>query len=157
MKAKLSLLAIAIAGIVVFGACDNTTSTAASSTTSPAYVAGQTFGSSLLNLYSMYKQNGKIDVTNVNTMLQLAQLATATNNIKNNLKNTDFYLSFVQGAVLGSQQKITQNSAGSIINSLTGVNFGNIAQAASGSGTVDASTVSSVTNALSSVFSLMGK
>lgn len=156
MKAKLSLLAIAIAGIIVFGACNNTTTSGVSgSTSSPAYTSGQTMGSSLFNLYTMYKQNGKIDITNVNTMLQLAQLATATTNIKENLKNTDFYLSFVQGAILGSQQKITQNNASGVINALTGINFGNIAQAATG-GSIDANTVTSVTNALSSVFSLMG-
>ena len=153
MKAKLSLVAIVMAGFILFGACGSTSNIA---TTSPAYISGSSFGSSLLSLYSQYKQNGKIDFKNTSTLLQLAQLATSCSAIKENLKNKDFYSSFVQGAVIGSQQNISQNNAGGIINALTGLNFGNIAQAATGAASVQNNTVTDVTNTLTSLFGLFG-
>lgn len=154
MKAKLSLVAIVMAGFIVFGACGPSSSTV--SNTSPAYVSGSSFGSSLLGLYTQYKQTGKIDFKNTNTLLQLVQLATSCNTIKENMKDKAFYGNFVQGAILGSQQNITNNNAGGIINALTGLNFGNISQAASGNGTVNPTTAANVTNTLVSLFSLFG-
>ena len=142
MKVKLSLAAIVVVGFIVLGACNTTSSVGSSS--SPAYNSGQLFGSSLLSLYSDYKQAGKIDMSNTGTMLQVAQLATSCSVIKQNISNKDFYMSFVEGAVLGSQQNVTQNNASNIINTLTGVDFGNIA-------------VSGVVNSLNSVFSMFGK
>lgn len=156
MKAKISLVAIVMAGFILFGACGSTGSLG-SNTSSPAYVSGSSFGSSLLGLYTQYKQTGKIDFKNTNTLLQLVQLATSCNTIKENLNDKNFYGTFVQGAVLGSQQKVTTNNAGGIINALTGLNFGNIAQAATGGGSVNATTVNNVTNTLTSLFSLFGK
>lgn len=75
MKVKLSLAAIVVVGFIVLGACNTTSSVG--STSSPAYNSGQLFGSSLLSLYSDYKQAGKIDMSNTGTMLQVAQLATS--------------------------------------------------------------------------------
>ena len=69
----------------------------------------------------------------------------------------DFYMSFVEGAVLGSQQNVTQNNASNIINTLTGVDFGNIADAVANGGTLSPGTVSGVVNSLNSVFSMFGK
>ena len=149
MKVKLSLAAIVVVGFIVLGACNTTSSVG--STSSPAYNSGQLFGSSLLSLYSDYKQAGKIDMSNTGTMLQVAQLATSCSVIKQNLSNKDFYMSFVEGAVLGSQQNVTQN------NTLTGVDFGNIADAVANGGTLSAGTVSGVVNSLNSVFSMFGK
>ena len=62
MKVKLSLAAIVVVGFIVLGACNTTSSVGSSS--SPAYNSGQLFGSSLLSLYSDYKQAGKIDMSN---------------------------------------------------------------------------------------------
>ena len=150
MKVKLSLAAIVVVGFIVLGACNTTSSVG--STSSPAYNSGQLFGSSLLSLYSDYKQAGKIDMSNTGTMLQVAQLATSCSVIKQN-----FYMSFVEGAVLGSQQNVTQNNASNIINTLTGVDFGNIADAVANGGTLSPGTVSGVVNSLNSVFSMFGK
>lgn len=96
-------------------------------------------------------------MSNTGTMLQVAQLATSCSVIKQNLSNKDFYMSFVEGAVLGSQQNVTQNNASNIINTLTGVDFGNIADAVANGGTLSAGTVSGVVNSLNSVFSMFGK
>ena len=155
MKVKLSLAAIVVVGFIVLGACNTTSSVGSCS--SPAYNSGQLFGSSLLSLYSDYKQAGKIDMSNTGTMLQVAQLATSCSVIKQNLSNKDFYMSFVEGAVLGSQQNVTQNNASNIINTLTGVDFGNIADAVANGGTLSPGTVSGVVNSLNSVFSMFGK
>ena len=96
-------------------------------------------------------------MSNTGTMLQVAQLATSCSVIKQNLSNKDFYMSFVEGAVLGSQQNVTQNNASNIINTLTGVDFGNIADAVANGGTLSPGTVSGVVNSLNSVFSMFGK
>lgn len=156
MKAKISLLAIVIAGFIVLGACNNSSSLGDSSS-EPAYISGQSFGSSILGLYSIYKQNGNIDFSSPTTLLQLAQLSTSIATIKQNINNRDFYGSFVQGAILGSQQNITQNNVGNIINSLTGVDFGNIAEVVTGSGELSGNTVANVSNTLNSVFGMLGK
>ncbi|MDR3326791.1 MAG: hypothetical protein LBT04_01430 [Prevotellaceae bacterium] len=162
MKAKLSLVALVMAGFIVFAACGTTSSSSTSSSgstaSSAAYTTGQSFGGSLLGLYSQYKSNGnKIDFKNTTTLLQLMQLSTSVTVIKQNLSNKTFYGQFVQGAVVGSQQNVTQSNASSIIDTLTGLNFGNIAQASTGNGTVNSSTATTVTNTLSTLFNMFGK
>ena len=155
MKVKISLIAIVMAGLIVAGAYVSSTGSIGGSS-SPAYSAGQSFGGSILNLYSIYKQNGRIDLSNANTLLQISQLAMTTNTVKDNLKNKDFYPSFVQGAVFGSQQKVNEGNIGTIIDTLTGLNLGGIVESAT-NGTIDSSTASSVTSALSSIFNVIGK
>ncbi len=159
MKVKFSLLAIVIAGFMVATSCGSNLgkSGVVTAANSPAYMTGQSFGGSLLGLYSQYKQTGKIDFNNANTLLQVMQLATSCNAVKSNLKNTNFYGSFVQGAILGSQQRITQSNAGGIISALTGLNFGNVAQAATGGGAINPNTATAVASTLTSVFNAFGK
>jgi hypothetical protein len=159
MKVKFSLAAIVMAGFIIVASCGSTGTTSNTTTAnSAAYSTGQSFGSSLLGLYASYKTNGnKINFNDAGTLLQLLQLSTSVATIKQNKSNTSFYGQFVQGAVFGSQQNITQNNAGSIINALTGLNFGNIGQAATGNGSVNSSTINSVTTTLTSLFGMFGK
>ncbi|MDR0829494.1 MAG: hypothetical protein LBN95_05210 [Prevotellaceae bacterium] len=158
MKAKLSLVAVVLAGFMVFAACGTTSSGggATTSVASPAYTSGQSFGSSLLTLYSQYQSTKKIDFKNPTTLLSLMQLATSATVIKQNLSNKTFYADFAKGAVLGSQQKVSQNNLTGIVSALSGLDLAGLATAATNQN-VPTTTQSTVTSALSSIFGLLGK
>jgi hypothetical protein len=160
MKAKFSLVAVVLAGFILFAACGTTSSSTAArpatTTTSAGYTTGQTFGTSVLALYSQYKTSKTINFKDPTTLLQVLQLATSATVIKQNLKNTAFYADFTKGAVLGSQNNISSSNVGSILNLITGLDLNGIASAAS-SKNVTTTTASSVTTALTSIFGLFGK
>jgi hypothetical protein len=159
MKAKISLIAIIMAGFILFAACGSTgggSTVASSPMQSAAYNSGSAAGSSLLGLYSQYKSTGKIDFQSANTYLQLLTLATNVQTIKANAKNTTFYSQFAQGAIFGSQQKVNNNNVGSVISALTGLDLSGITGAGSASN-VSNSTASNVLNGLTGLFGLLGK
>ncbi|MDR2684902.1 MAG: hypothetical protein LBB53_05940 [Prevotellaceae bacterium] len=161
MKAKVSLAAVVLAGFIFFMACGSTSSSSGSSrpvisTVTPAYTTGQSFGSSILALYSQYKATKKIDFKDPTTLLSVLQLATSATSIKQNLTNKAFYADFAAGALLGSQQSVNQNNLGGILNSLSGLDLAGLASAAS-SKNVPASTADAATSALSTIFGLLGK
>ena len=156
MKAKISLAAIVMAGFILFAAC-GTTSSGGSTTSSPAssaaYNTGSVVGQSLLGIYQQYKSSGKIDLKNPTTILQLLALSTQIETVKQNYKNASFYADFTKGAVLGSQNTISNSNVGGVVNALTGLNLGGIT---SGGG-VPASNTTNVMNGLTTILGLFGK
>ena len=160
MKAKISLLAIVMAGFILFAACSSSSSgskTTSSPASSAGYQSGSQIGSSLLSLYTQYKSAGnKIDFNNMNTYLQLLTLATNVQTIKNNAKNATFYAQFAQGAMASSQSIINNKNVNGVFNLLSGLDLTGIVSAGSASN-ITTATANTVVNNLSGIFALFGK
>lgn len=99
-----------------------------------AQALGQTCGSAVLGLYNSYKSTGTIDLTNSNNLTNALALATCYTQLRQNKDNNNYRNAFTSGLILSSAGLITNQNAGSFINTLLG---------AQQLGTVNASTPSS--------------
>ena len=159
MKAKISLVAIVMAGFILFASCGSTSSSSKSTTSSAStstaqtqgYNTGSAVGTSLLGLYQQYKTTKTLDFKNANTYLQLMTLATQVSTIKQNYQNPTFYAGFTKGAVVGSQQTVNQSNVSGVINALVGLDLSGILSGNS------SNVSSSVLNGLTNIFNLFGK
>ena len=96
--------------------------------------AQTTCGSAVLGLYNSYKSTGTIDLTNSNNLTNALALATCYTQLRQNKDNNNYRNAFTSGLILSSAGLITNQNAGSFINTLLG---------AQQLGTVNASTASS--------------
>ena len=120
MKA-VKFLAIAVAAIVLAAPCHaaQTQSEADQSSILSALTSsnGTSAGSALLGLYTQYKTDGKLDLTNTKNISNLVTLAT---NIKG-LKSTDTkstVSNFVSGLITGSNSLVNNSNSTTVLNSL---------------------------------------
>lgn len=133
---------------------------------------GNTAGSALLGLFTQYKADGKMDLTNVNNILNLATLVNNVKGLKTNNNSGSYLADFASGLIKGSKSLVNQNNSTDVINGLvklSGLNLNNITNTANtiASGTEQAaataaqkinttsSQVTSAVNTLSSIFSLL--
>lgn len=123
MKALRIFLIAAIALLVASCSIFKSQNTAANADT------GSSAGSALLGLYNQYKKDGKIDLSKLENILNLATLAT---NIKGIGKSVDTS-AFVSGLVTGSKNLVNKANSAKVLESLTalaGVNLNSISNAA---------------------------
>ena len=92
-----------------------TETTAASAATSN----GQAAGAALKALYTQYKADGKIDLSNINNIMNLAALANNVKDLKGQTNKSAFYKDFAAGLILGSNNLVTNNNSTSVMNGLT--------------------------------------
>lgn len=83
-----------------------------------ASVSGQQSGAALKSLYSKYKTDGQIDVTNLNNIIMLAQLSNGIQGLKGVDDKSAFYNEFAEGLILGSDRLVTKNTASTVTNTL---------------------------------------
>ena len=83
-----------------------------------ASVSGQQSGAALKSLYSQYKTDGQIDVTNLNNIIMLAQLSNGIQGLKGVDDKSAFYNDFAEGLILGSDRLVTKNTASTVTNTL---------------------------------------
>lgn len=83
-----------------------------------ASVSGQASGAALKSLYSQYKTDGQIDVTNLNNIIMLAQLSNGIQGLKDVDDKSEFYNQFAEGLILGSDRLVTKNTAGTVTSTL---------------------------------------
>ena len=83
-----------------------------------ASVSGQQSGAALKSLYSQYKTDGQIDVTNLNNIIMLAQLSNGIQGLKDVDDKSEFYNEFAEGLILGSDRLVTKNTASTVTNTL---------------------------------------
>ena len=98
-----------------------------------ASVSGQQSGAALKSLYSQYKTDGQIDVTNLNNIIMLAQLSNGIQGLKGVDDKSAFYNEFAEGLILGSDRLVTKNTASTVTSTLqslaTGTDLSTIAAA----------------------------
>jgi len=101
----------------VTGKSTETTTTTA--TVSEATTNGKTAGVALKALYNQYKADGKLDMSNINNLLNLTALANNVKGLKGQTNKTAFYKDFASGLILGSDNLVTQTNTTSVMNGLT--------------------------------------
>jgi hypothetical protein len=97
---------------------ETTTTTTATETVAPATSEGQAAGVALKALYGQYKADGKLDMSNLTNLMNLAALATSVENLKGQTDKTTFYKDFVKGLITGSNNLVNENNSTSIMSGL---------------------------------------
>lgn len=92
-----------------------TETTAASAATSN----GQAAGAALKALYTQYKADGKIDLSNINNIMNLAALANNLKDLKGQTNKSAFYKDFAAGLVTGSNSLVTSSNSTAVMNGLS--------------------------------------
>ena len=92
-----------------------TETTAASAATSN----GQAAGAALKALYTQYKADGKIDLSNINNIMNLAALANNVKDLKGQTNKSAFYKDFAAGLVTGSNSLVTSSNSTAVMNGLS--------------------------------------
>lgn len=93
-----------------------TTETAAASA---ATSNGQAAGAALKALYTQYKADGKIDLSNINNIMNLAALANNVKDLKGKTNKSAFYKDFAAGLVTGSNSLVTSSNSTAVMNGLS--------------------------------------
>ena len=93
--------------------------TATTETTSAAVSNGKAAGAALKSLYTQYKTDGKLDMTNINNILNITTLSTNLQGIKGQSDKSAFYKDFVSGLILGSENLVTESNSSSVMSGLT--------------------------------------
>ena len=97
---------------------ETTTTTTATETVALATSEGQAAGVALKALYGQYKTDGKLDMSNLANLMNLAALATSVQNLKGQTDKTTFYKDFVKGLITGSNNLVNENNSTSIMSGL---------------------------------------
>ena len=95
-------------------ATSSTTTTESAGTTN-----GKAAGSALKSLYTQYKADGKLDMSNLNNIMNAATLATNVKGLKGQTDKTTFYKDFASGLIAGSGNLVTQNNSAAVMSGLT--------------------------------------
>lgn len=93
--------------------------TEASSETVTATANGQAAGAALKSLYTQYKADGKLDMSNLTNVLNLTTLATNVKGLKGQSDKTTFYKDFAAGLILGSNNLVSQTNSTAVMSGLT--------------------------------------
>ena len=118
-----------------------TTETVSAGTTN-----GQAAGAALKALYGQYKADGKVDMSNLNNIINLATLANNIKQLKGQTDKSAFYKDFAAGLITGSNNLVTSKNSTSVMSGLTNL-VNNVDLSGLTSKAADAS--STVSNALS--------
>ena len=118
---KLSTIFAAAAALVLATSCGifgagNGTATPTSN--------GQASGAALRNLYTQYKADGnKVDMTNLNNILNLATLSQAITELKDagKVDKSDYVREFATGLILGSNNLVNQTNSTPVVSNLTNI------------------------------------
>lgn len=81
---------------------------------------GQAAGAALKALYIQYKADGKkLDMSNLNNMINLATLAGCVENLKGMNNKSTFYMDFAKGLITGSGNLVNNKNSTSVMNGIT--------------------------------------
>ncbi|MBO5419536.1 MAG: hypothetical protein J6A22_05570 [Bacteroidales bacterium] len=140
MKISAFFVAIAMTVLTVAscGVLGQSSTTATTATTAVSgSTSGQQAGAALKTLYTQYKTDGKLDVTNLNNIINLATLAKNVEGLKEMSDKTAFYKDFAAGLILGSNNLVTNTTSNTVTSALAGlaknVNLSDLAAVTSGS------------------------
>lgn len=81
-------------------------------------VNGQQSGAALKSLYSQYRNDGKVDLTNLNNIVSMAQLVNGIQGLGGVDDKSKFYTDFAAGLILGSNNLVTQQTSKPVTNTL---------------------------------------
>ncbi|MBO7261201.1 MAG: hypothetical protein J6U97_06935 [Bacteroidaceae bacterium] len=169
---KIKSIILALVAMLTFASCGVLGSSVAGN--SDASKSGHSSGVALRNLYSSYKESGKLDMTNISTMLQMASLVNGVQELKSTSDKSSFYADFASGLILGSNNLVNKSNSDNVMSTLTtlsNLDLSAITNAASNNTTVATATgalgtaaniaaasesVSTAVSSLGTIFSLFG-
>ena len=134
------------------------TETTTTETVADATSNGQAAGAALKSLYTQYKADGKLDMTNLNNILNLTTLSNNIKDLKGMSNKSAFYKDFATGLIKGSDSLVDKSNSTSVMNGLTNlVNnvdlSGLTTTTETATETVTSAATSAATSALSSLLS----
>lgn len=80
---------------------------------------GKAAGAALKSLYSQYKTDGKLDMSNLSNIMNLTTLATNVQGLKGQTDKSAFYKDFASGLILGSGSLVTAKNSSNVMSGLT--------------------------------------
>jgi hypothetical protein len=133
---------------------------AVTSSSTTAQSAGSETGAAIKALYSQYKTNKTLDMSNLTTISNVTKLASSVSGLKTNLKDKTYSKDFVKGLILGSSNLVTESNSSSVLSQLkklSNVDLSSLASAAASSSTAQkaSSAVTEAKNISDSVTSLL--
>ena len=93
--------------------------TSSTTTESAGTTNGKAAGSALKSLYTQYKADGKLDMSNLNNIMNAATLATNVKGLKGQTDKTTFYKDFASGLILGSENLVTSATSSNVMSGLS--------------------------------------
>ena len=93
--------------------------TETTTSTTEATSNGKAAGAALKALYSQYKIDGKVDMSNLTNIMNVATLANNVKGLKGQTNKSAFYKDFASGLVMGSGNLVNSNNSTSVMNGLT--------------------------------------
>lgn len=127
--------------------------------TATATVNGQAAGAALKALYTQYKADGKLNITNLTNIANITTLASNVNGLKGQTDKSSFYKDFAIGLVAGSNNLVTEDTSASVMSGLTSlannVDLSNIAGILGNAKTSSLGEASELTSSLTSILGLL--
>lgn len=93
--------------------------TTETSSETAATTNGKAAGAALKALYTQYKTDGKLNISNLTNIANITTLATNVKGLKGQTDKTAFYKDFAAGLITGSDNLVTEDTSGSIMSGLT--------------------------------------
>lgn len=115
---KLSKIIAAAAILLTMSSC-SVLGSLSGNNQSVSLTNGIKVGSALLNLYNQYKSTGTINMTNLSSINDVANLVSGIKNIKDNTNTETSLADYAQGLINGSSNLINANNAAGVISGLT--------------------------------------
>ena len=125
----------------------NTTTTNASTATTN----GKAAGAALRALYTQYKADGKLDMSNLNNIANAATFTANVQGLKGQSDKGTFYKDFASGLILGSNNLVNESNSTTVMNTITNlVDNADLSASTANTSTAaeKASTAASITNIL---------
>lgn len=118
---KLKMFAVLMTAVMMLSSCSilgGLGGSTATATGVSANVDGQASGAALKNLYTAYKADGKVDMSNISNILNVVTLAKNIQGLKGQEDTSDFYRDFGIGLVAGSNNLVTNKTSSPVTNTL---------------------------------------
>ena len=95
-----------------------TTETAATVTETAATTNGKAAGAALRALYTQYKADGKMDMSNLTNLANIATLASNVQDLKGQTDKSSFYKDFLSGLISGSNNLVNSTNSTTVMEGL---------------------------------------
>lgn len=123
---------------------------------------GQASGAALKSLYAQYKTDGKVDMKNLNNIMNVVALANGIQGLKGQTDKSAFYKDFAAGLILGSNNLVTNKNSSAVtgllgtlannnLSALTGLATGAVNNAANNAASAAATAAGNAATTLSNI------
>lgn len=123
-----------------------------------AYTSGQQSGVALAALNEQYKSAGKIDLSNMTNILNVAIVVNAAQTIKDQTEGSQYYKDFAKGLIVGSNELVSEATVGNVVagvSALAGVDVKSLQGKSDNAAAKGVTAAENVANIASSVSILM--